>query len=68
MSRNVSVTRDAPEGDFSFSSAVPVEKLEDLYEKIVRRRKRREEEQGLEFISQDFKFIPSSVYNRVSRF
>ena len=53
LSRNVRVTRDAPEGDFTFSSAVPVEKLEDLYEENTLEDvlTRQEEKQGLDLLA-----------------
>ena len=53
LSRNVRVTRDAPKGDFSFSSEVPVEKLADLYEENTLEDvlARQEEKQGLDLLA-----------------
>lgn len=53
LSRNVRVTRDAPKGDFSFSSDVPVEKLADLYEENTLEDvlARQEDEQGLSLLA-----------------
>ena len=53
LSRNVRVTRDAPKGDFSFSSAVPVEKLADSYEENTLEDilARQEDEQGLSLLA-----------------
>ena len=53
LSRNVRVTRDAPEGDFSFSSDVPVEKLADLYKENTLEDvlARQEDEQGLSLLA-----------------
>ena len=53
LSRNVRVTRDAPEGDFSFSSEVnPDEKLDNFVDNSLSAiKKRREEEEGINFLA-----------------
>jgi hypothetical protein len=57
LSRNVRVTRDAPKGDFSFSSDVPVEKLADLYKENTLEDvlTRQEEKQGLDLLAKILK-------------
>ena len=53
LQATLGVTRDAPEGDFTFSSAVPVEKLENLYEENTLEDvlTRQEEKQGLDLLA-----------------
>ncbi len=53
LQATLGVTSDAPEGDFTFSSAVPVEKLADLYKENTLEDvlTRQEEKQGLDLLA-----------------